>query len=465
MKIQILNYFTLFLLFITVCNAQESNEIQSWKDSSSAPNLYAAVITAPKDSTSKSNSKYKIINLGPILNSKDFDYAPSISSDGKTLYFVSDRKGSILTKLGPPSHDFWVAKKDNRLDSVFNSAVNIDPVNEFGINTRANEGAASISPDGYTFYFTACYRPDGYGKCDIYSVILNGDVWGRPSPLPHTINSEYWESQPSISPDNSRLYFTSNRTKNNYDIYYSDYAFNTKEWLPAKPLTGINTTGMECFPFISADGETLYFSSNGIKPSYGGLDIYMTKVQKDGTCSKPENLNDYYLRKFNTIVKINTKNDDQAISMPATKDIIYFSSDRSDIPGNQGSLDLFMAYVPSNEANMRVVVSVVDEATNEDIPATIIIKNMLTGRTFKDFVSMKKNQFTFIVMNSDYGDPKDSVKSVDFEMTISSPNYETKTLVQSVENLNLILKNDTNNQLSNELSFIIDMKKVAVTGK
>ena len=65
------------------------------------------------------DKKIRIINLGPVINHDKVDYAPTISADGKTLYYVSNKEGSIVNENGNLSHDFWVAKKDNRLDTVF----------------------------------------------------------------------------------------------------------------------------------------------------------------------------------------------------------------------------------------------------------------------------------------------------------------------------------------------------------
>jgi len=90
---------------------------------------------------------------------KGLDYAPTISADGRTLYYVSNRPGSILDESGDPSHDFWAAKKLDRLDTVFFKPFNIDTTKQYGkqgVNTPLNEGAASIAADRQSLYFTGC---------------------------------------------------------------------------------------------------------------------------------------------------------------------------------------------------------------------------------------------------------------------------------------------------------------------
>jgi hypothetical protein len=218
--------------------------------------LMAAVITNEQDEKPSNikeegtilTKRIKIINLGPVVNWKGLDYAPTISADGKTLFFVSNRPGSIKTKDGDFSHDFWAAKKKDRLDTIFSPPYNIDTTyqwGDLGVNTRLNEGAASIAADGQTLYFTGCNREDGFGSCDIYKTTIEGDHWGRPVNLGPNVNSDKFDSQPSIAPDQSRLYFVSTRPgpnsdggnyPKNFDIWYSDWDPDLEEWKPAKNL-------------------------------------------------------------------------------------------------------------------------------------------------------------------------------------------------------------------------------------
>ncbi|MFN5875305.1 MAG: hypothetical protein ACK45E_03415, partial [Ignavibacteria bacterium] len=81
--------------------------------------------------------RIRIINLGAI-NHDGVDYAPTVSADGKTLYYVSDRKGSKFNVTeGRLSHDFWRTSKAKSQDTSFS-----EPVNLVEINTTTDEGAA-----------------------------------------------------------------------------------------------------------------------------------------------------------------------------------------------------------------------------------------------------------------------------------------------------------------------------------
>ncbi len=392
-----------------------------------------------KDADEKSvfNAKrVRIINLGPVINCAGVDYAPTISADGRTLYYVSSRTGSKITPLNTVSHDFWAAKKENRLDSVFFSPWNIDTSTVLGlkgVNTALNEGAASIAADKQSLYFTGCNRPDGLGKCDIYKTTIEGDKWGMPINLGPNVNSEYWDSQPSIAPDQSRLYFASNRpgpnssgtsSADNMDIWYSDFDEENDEWLPAKNLEELNTDEQDWSPFIAADNQTLFFSSNGYKNSIGGLDFWISRFNTNTKkWDYPENLGE----------PINTKEDEAFIALPASGDIIYFASMRQDIAGFQGDYDVFMAYVPTFFKAINLKVSVVDECTQENIPATISIKNPITGRIINDSLTIYNTMYSTVVSNTDYGDPKDSIPFVNFEISASNPKYGNTKINQRIE--------------------------------
>ncbi|MBP7094224.1 MAG: PD40 domain-containing protein [Candidatus Kapabacteria bacterium] len=382
--------------------------------------------------------KIRILNLGKVINHKGLDYGPTISADGKTLYYVSNRQGSRVTKDGDFSHDFWSAKKDNNLDTIFYAPVNIDTV-DAGVNTIMNEGVASIAADRQTLYFTGCNRPDGLGDCDIYVAEIEGDRWSKPRNLGRTVNSEFWDSQPTITPDKSRLYFSSNRPSptnpdgegdDDIDIWYCDWDDDLGEWKAAKNMgPEVNTPKQEVSPFIGSDGYTLFFASNGLLPNMGGLDFYRTKKtgekDRDGRekWSKPEQLP----------APINTNQDEQFISLPASGDVLYFSSRRTDISGFQGDLDVFMAFIPSYFRAVNVIVNVIDECTGQNIPATLTFRNNKTARTQKDSVDQQRTENNLIVSNDDYGTGATREDSTTLTVTAYSPNYGERSIVIGVK--------------------------------
>lgn len=445
---QRLTYLILSLLVVISLTGAMNAQNQSDNDLAAGDNqfyLMGAVLETATPTTTQQDegilgdkSKIRIINLGPVVNWEGLDYAPTISADGKTLYYVSNRSGSKLTENDDPSHDFWAAKKNNRLDTVFFTPFNIDTsivLGNFGVNTPRNEGAASIAADRQSLYFTACNREDGLGDCDIYKAIIEGDKWGRPVNLGPNVNSKYFDSQPTIAPDQSRVYFISTRPGpnsdgkpklENFDIWYSDWDFEEEEWLPAKNLEELNTPSEEASPFIAADNVTMFFASDGHTPNIGGLDFYVTRnVGEEGEMkwTKPENLGE----------PINTVDNEQFISLPASGDVLYFSSTRTDLPAYQGNLDIFMAFVPTFFRAVNVVVKVVDECSGINIPAAISIKNPVTGRVFTDSLTLSRTSIEMIVSNTDYGNISDSLKFVDLQVTAVNPKYGTTSVVQRVK--------------------------------
>lgn len=390
--------------------------------------LYAAILESSAlsssqqdDKTIMENPEIRIINLGPVVNHKGLDYAPTVSADGRILFFVSNRKGSKLTPDGSFSHDFWAARKPERLDTVFFTPYNIDTTTNLGtqgVNTELNEGAASLAADRQSLYFTGCNRPGGYGDCDLYRTTIEGDKWGRPINLGKNVNSKFWDSQPSITPNQDRIYFASNRPgpngDDNIDIWYCDKDPDTDEWLPAKNLTVVNTAGTDWTPFIAADGVTLFFASNGRKPNIGGFDFYVTAFDPETKqWSTPKLLPK----------PINTEEDDFFITLPASGDIIYFSSKRKDLPGYQGDYDIFMAFVPTFFKTIIVKVQVVDECSGVPIPAIVKMKNPITNNEIHDSLTSYKPVFETIITTQDFGNPKDSIQYIDLQVSAFNPKY------------------------------------------
>ncbi len=131
--------------------------------------------------------------------------------------------------------------------------------------------------------FYGCNFPEGHGSCDLYISYLTPDGWSTPENLGDSINTEFWESAPSLSPDKRDLYFSS-RQPDGYggsDIYVSHRLVKRTLELTRKPGPTINTVGDEGTPFIHADNQSLYFTSSG-HPGYGGDDLFIAHKGPQG---------------------------------------------------------------------------------------------------------------------------------------------------------------------------------------
>lgn len=325
-------------------------------------------------------TEFKIRNVGFVVNTPDLEYAPTITADGRTLYFVSNRPGGV------GGHDFWLTTKAERLDTIFTPPVNLGKP----INTELNEGVASIAADGQTIFFTGCNRPDGLGDCDLYEAELDGTEWKNVRNVSE-INSPYWDSQPSISSDGKTLYFVSNRPgamggDDDADIYVTTLGGDGRWTAPKNLGAPINTTEKEDSPFIIAGSGALYFSSAG-HGGEGGLDFFVAKRQADGSWGTPENLGEPY----------NTSKDERFITLPAAGDIIYFSSERRDMP-NAGKLDIFMGILPPRVVNVLITGRVFDQCTQRDLPAELVFTNAETGDTLNvTKTNISTGEYSFVI--------------------------------------------------------------------
>ncbi len=267
---------------------------------------------------------FEPINLGPNINTRHDEYAPTLTADEQTLIFTrkKPRENPDYLHLGREYEDFYISRREN---GDWGPAVNLGPP----INTQNNEGAQSISADGIHLYFTACNRPEGMGSCDIYYARRVGDAWERPVNLGPPINTVAWESQPSISPDGRTLYFTSSRDGNigRLDIWKSTQIRDGVWSEPVNIGPVINTSGREMSPFIHPDNRTLFFASDG-HPGMGGMDLFYTVRGDDGEWQTPVNLG----------YPINTYADEISLVVGASGREAYFASEQE---GGEGGTDLY----------------------------------------------------------------------------------------------------------------------------
>jgi len=194
------------------------------------------------------------------LNTNGNDAAIAISPDGQLLFsFVSDSKNPGDLYVSSLSGNDW------------SSPVKLNS----NINSDEWEGSCSITADGKYLYF-ASERPGGFGGKDLYvSEKENGD-WGIAKNLGPIINTKYNEDAPFIHPDGITLFFSSEGHKSigGYDIMYSIRNENT--WIePMSMGIPLNTTEDDRYYVINANGNLGYFSSNrGGNGGKGKQDIY-----------------------------------------------------------------------------------------------------------------------------------------------------------------------------------------------
>jgi outer membrane protein OmpA-like peptidoglycan-associated protein/tetratricopeptide (TPR) repeat protein len=294
-------------------------------------------------------------NLGDSVNTTNLEYFPSITVDSKKF---------IFTKRIKSNEDIYESNLEN------GSWTNATPL-QGNINSASfNEGASNISQDGKWMIFTGCNFPKGSGSCDLYISYLNNNGWSEPENLGRNVNSEFWESTPSLSPDKRDLYFSSNVPGGfgGKDLWVCHRNENGK-WQEAVNLGAeINTAADESTPFIHADNQTLFFNSNGHEGYSEKPDLFLSRKQPDGKWSKPENLG----------YPINTIEDEGSLVVAADGKTAYFSSDRSD---SKGGLDIYSFELRADVRPLKtlwVKGKVFDIKTKNGLPSTVELTDLST---------------------------------------------------------------------------------------
>lgn len=215
------------------------------------------------------------------LNQFISQYFPVLTVDQQTIFFTA----LVDQGDGKFKENIYSSEKDEA-GNWSNPAPISDKVNE----PNSNEGTCTISADKRTLVFTACSKEGNYGVCDLYISYKHRGEWSTPENLGPRINSEGWQSQPSLSADGKTLYFVSERKGNHgkTDIWKSTLE-DDGQWSQAVNLgPPINYKDRQVAPFIHPNGQTLFFASDRT-PSMGGFDIYYSNWV-NGQWTEPVNL-------------------------------------------------------------------------------------------------------------------------------------------------------------------------------
>jgi outer membrane protein OmpA-like peptidoglycan-associated protein/tetratricopeptide (TPR) repeat protein len=241
----------------------------------------------------KANSgRYQVEDAG--INSKYSDYGSTFHLN--KLVFASARDTG---SLGQRKHKWTNQYFTNLYTADLGDGMTPGTVQKFSetINSKFHESTPVFTTDGKTMYFTRNNYLDGKKGKDgnsitlikIYKASFENEQWTNVTALPFD-SDQYSTAHPALSPDNKTLYFASDMpgTLGQSDLFKvkinDDGSFGSPENLG----NTINTEGKETFPFVSEENE-LYFASDG-HPGLGGLDIFVSKINSDGTLSEVQNV-------------------------------------------------------------------------------------------------------------------------------------------------------------------------------
>ena len=272
----------------------------------------------------------RIQNMGSVINSPFPDYVPLISADESVLIFTSRRKGTNGGQKDPQDglffEDIYMSLRE---EGVWTAPSPLPKP----INSPSHDACIALSPDGQQLFV---YKPGKAGMGDIYvSQRKENNTWTEPLSLGDRINTKHREPSASISADGQTLYFSSDRPGGlgGLDIYKSQRLADGTWGAPENLGPSINTEYDEDSPFVQGM-QRLYFSSQG-HSSMGGFDIFVSEADAQGQWTAPRNLG----------YPINTTDDDIYWVVSADGRRGYYASSKK---GGFGEKDIYVIQILDN---------------------------------------------------------------------------------------------------------------------
>ncbi|PAC29828.1 flagellar motor protein MotB [Flectobacillus sp. BAB-3569] len=320
-----------------------------------------------------SDAPKKVIreNLGKTINSKNPEFAPVISSDGKTLYYTRN----YISLFGKEKdQDIWYSTKNS--DGTWSKAQNLG----IPLNTDDNNAVFAVSSDGREVLLMNKYQKDGKLAPGISRSKRTPNGWSFPEEVKidnfynYSPNAEF-----AVSADGRVMVMSVQRmtTKGKRDLYVS-FKKNNEEWTEPRHMGNtLNSSEHDVTPFIAADGKTLYFSTRGFS-GFGDNDIFKS-TRLDETWlnwSEPQNLGE----------GINTPNWDGFFTIPASGEYAYMCT----YEGSSQKEDIFRLLLPEDKQPEPVWVLMGEILSTSDQKAVECEVEWYTNKNYK-----KKNSTHF----------------------------------------------------------------------
>jgi outer membrane protein OmpA-like peptidoglycan-associated protein/tetratricopeptide (TPR) repeat protein len=343
----------------------------------------------------KANSgRYIIKDAG--INSQYSDYGSAYS--GNKLIFTSSRDtGNFAQRKHQWSNQYFtnmyssdITPKDEK--GIVEDSLSVPEKFAKNINSRFHEATPVFTKDGKTMYFTRNNFNNGKKGKDanritllkVYKATLIDNQWKNAEELPFNSDS-YSVAHPTLSPDEKTMYFASDMpgTHGQSDLWKvkinEDGSFGTPENLGVS----INTEGKESFPIFTNENE-LYFATDG-HPGLGGLDIFMSRMNADGSFKEPINIG----------APANSPQDDFAYLIDTKTRKGFLTSNRD---GGKGYDDIYK-FLETRKLVCEQVLSgiVTDLDTGEILPNTKVTLFDDKFNIIKEVISDDKGFYTFEV--------------------------------------------------------------------
>jgi outer membrane protein OmpA-like peptidoglycan-associated protein len=330
-------------------------------------------------------------NLGPAINSSADEYFPCVSNDQTWILYTSRRNRFA-------DEDLFVSF----FAGEWMEGLAMPP----SFLTSHNEGMSTLVRNGRRMFFTACGRPAVLGTCDIWEADMDGPNVLRTDRPEGELNSDAWDSQATVSCDGQTIYFASNREggSGGTDIWMSRLLPDGSWDTPVNLGPAINTPADEEAPFITNDGKSLFFSSNG-HDGLGEQDIFLSRFdQTTGQWSRPMNLGP----------PVNSAFRELGLFLTADGQTGYFASNRA---GGYGGMDIYQFDLPellSGRPITFVEGQVLDSVTWQPLSATLFTDDQNKVYADEDgrfFLCLPVDSiFTFTIIEPGYAVYYDQVR-------------------------------------------------------
>jgi len=367
----------------------------------------------------KANSgRYQVEDAG--INSKYSDYGSSFHLN--KLVFASARDTG---SLGQRKHKWTNQYFTNLYSADLGDNLSPGTVHKFPkiINSKFHESTPVFTTDAKTMYFTRNNYLNGKKGKDgnditlikIYKASFENDQWTNTTALPFD-SDQYSTAHPALSPDGKTLYFASDMpgTLGQSDLFKVKINDDGSFGIPENLGNTINTEGKETFPFVSDENE-LYFASDG-HPGLGGLDIFVSKINPDGTLSEVQNVG----------ADANSPKDDFAYWIDTKSRRGFLTSNRD---GGQGYDDIYKFLETKKlTCEQELYGDVTDLATTQILPDAKITLFDSQFNLVNTTISDQKGHYSFMVeCGKTYNVRAEKLEYITKEQKITIANENGKT--------------------------------------
>ncbi len=360
-----------------------------------------------------------IINLGPIINTYYDEYGACLLGDENSgLVFTSKRPkrqpNQLVSRFSFKERILWA---DNNMDERYEFVKGLPK-----IDFRVNTSIAGVNPAEKTIYFYKGELHNGR----IYSTVFQDGDWKKIKPLKGGINHIAFKETSIAIGNDGTAYFVTDRKggMGGKDIWYAFHISGRKYEKAVNLGTEINTPFDEEGVHLSADGNTLYFSSNG-HPGMGGFDVYKSQRQSNGTWGKPINMGH----------PINSPADELFYKTTADSLVSIYSTVR---PDSYGGMDIYKIQFDSRMP-FKLTGTVTDLMEDIALPASVNVYDSETQKLLKS-TSIDLSSGKYVLDFEDVGNyfvqvDYEGYKSASKEIVCPTEKHATKVQNFSIEKL------------------------------